>query len=603
MKKKLLILSMFALLVCIFAISASATTIYKDANDTELFRYETFQDEDDITEYFGFSTTYYAGIIKSYEGSFPKTNADGKELAWYVTGTTTDESGNTIISVACGTTVGDVGYINSNGAYNFNTGYSKDKIVSINFPDNAGITAFGFGTFGGYSDKSIFPKASTNLLFIYCPNTLTSLGGGFIQSLPVLICEIDDETPATEIGATFAHDARNLREINIPASVTKINGESNGSAFIRNYMLEKVTFAPNSNLTTMANYCFSWCISLTEIKLPNSLTQIGGRCFENCKNLEKVYLGASLAKTTNVSSFRLCPKLKICYVPSTFTTMSQYTFNEKGPADTVIFFAGNRTQFNAFYQAAVDGKNNERITSGYKEEYIVEWDSSNADSYYLNLATAENHKLYVINYSPCEAFYDGEHTTGEASCTRCGKIIYCDNPEHNFEISISYESFVNEGVKTARCLDCNSATMESKVPALFESKGYSAPENGDAVIAIGFAVNKTALSEYASVTNSSVSYGLFAVLKDKLKENDIFTADGVAAEGVVYADITKHAYSLFELKIVGIKDTQKNVKIAFGTYVSVTDDKGTKYSYIQPEEPEANEKYYFASFNDIYPNS
>ena len=602
MKKKLLILSMLALFVCIFAISASATTIYQDESGAELFRYEIFKTTDEVTEYFGFANDKSVGTIKSYEGSFPKTNAEGVELTWYVTATET-VGDNTVITVACGTTVGDVGTINGKGAYVLNSNYSKDKIVSINFPDNAGILSFGFGTFGGYSSDTIFPKANTNLLFIYCPNTLTSLGGGFIQSLPVLICEIDDETPATEIGATFAHDARNLREINIPASVTKISGESNGSAFIRNYMLEKVTFAPNSNLTTMANYCFSWCISLTEIKLPNSLTQIGGRCFENCKNLEKVYLGASLAKTTNVSSFRLCPKLKICYVPSTFTTISQHTFNDKGPADTVFFFAGDRTQFDAFYQAAINGKNNERVTSGYKDAYIVEWDSSKADSYYIDLATAENHKLYVINYNPCEAFYDGEHTEGGSICERCKKVIYCDNPEHNFEINISYESFAIEGVKTAICLDCNSATMKSVAPALFEIKGYSVPENGETVIAIGFTVNKTAIDEYTRIAKGSLNYGLFVVLKDKLGENDVFSVDGAAAEGVVYADITKQEYSMFELKIVGIKDTQRDVKFAFGTYVSVTDDNGTKYSYIQPEEPEANEKYYFASFNDVFQNS
>ena len=600
-KKLLLIVSMLALLVCLFAISVSAATIYKDANGTELFRYETFASADEVTAHFGFQYNDAVGAIKTYTGSFPKTNEQGVELTWYVTATATEGS-DTVITVASGTTVGDVGTVSEEGVYSYNSGFKKENIVSANFPDNAGIKKLGFGSYGSYS--SPFPKANHHILFLYCPNTLTEFGFNFIQSMPVIVCEIDDETPVTEIPQNFAHDARNLREINIPASVVTINGNSNsqGAPFYRNVMLQSVTFASDENLTTMKNFCFSDCISLTQFKIPNSVTQIGGQCFQNCKSLEKIWLGASLEKTTSISVFRLANSLKVYYVPSSFTTVNQHTFTHdsgNGPTDTVFFYAGTRAEFDVFYNAAVAGKNNQRVTVGYKEDYIVEWDPTKADSYYTDLATAEGHKLYVINYNACQAFYDGEHSSNGSSCKRCGAIVYCEDPTHNLEISISYESFVSEGVKSVKCLDCNSSAKESKVSPLFACLGYSAPEKGTSGIAIGFTVNDAAIAEYTEATGKTLKYGVFAVLKDTLGENDVFGKDGTAADGVINADLSNQKFSAFEIKVIGFADEQKDIKLAMGAYVAVTYGEATEYSYMQVGTPSEGEKYCFVSYNDI----
>ena len=288
MKKRILLcLCIIAMLVCIFAISTSASTIYKDANGNEMFRYDVFANSDEVSAYFGFANDNSIGTIKSYQGSFPKTDTEGNELTWYVTGTEA-VGGDTVITVASGTTVGVVGTVNDSGVYNFNSGFKKENIVSANFPDNAGILKLGFGSYGSYSGS--FPKAGYNLLFLYCPNTLVEFGFKFVQSMPVIVCEIDDETPVTEIPQNFAHDARNLRAINIPASVVTMNGDSgkNGAPFYCNYMLSSVTFASDNTLKVMKKSCFANCHSLKEIKIPVSVTELGERCFENCKNLEKI---------------------------------------------------------------------------------------------------------------------------------------------------------------------------------------------------------------------------------------------------------------------------------------------------------------------------
>ena len=45
-------------------------------------------------------------------------------------------------------------------------------------------------------------------------------------------------------------------------------------------------------------------------------------------------------------------------------------------------------------------------------------------------------------------------------------------------------------------------------------------------------------------------------------------------------DITSYEFALFELKIVGFTDEYKDIKLAMGAYVAVTDGEKTEYSYI-----------------------
>ena len=551
MKKRILFsIILTALLACLFVIGASAATIYKDASGNTLFSYETFASTDEVTAYFGFEYKDAVGSIKSYTGSFPKTNEKGEELTWYVTATATEGS-NTVITVASGTTVGDVGTVNDAGVYSYNSGFNKQNIVSANFPDNAGIKTLGFGSYGSYSGS--FPKANHHLLFVYCPNTLTEFGFNFIQSMPVLVCEIDDETPVTEIPQNFAHDARNLRKINIPASVVTINGNSSsqGAPFYRNVMLQSVTFASDENLTTMKNYCFSDCISLTQLKVPNSVTQIGGQCFQNCRKLEKVWLGASLEKTTSISVFRLCNSLKVYYVPSTLTTVNQHTFTHdsgNGPTDTVFFYAGTRAQFDVFYQAAVSGGRNDRVTAGYKEEYIVEWDSTMPDSYYTDLATSENHKLYVINYNKCEAFYGGDHEFGET------------------EYGFTGEKYLSSYCATGVCHNCENEVVEELCAALFTNKGYS-KENGGSFFTYGFVADKDEIAKYEQATGEKVSYGIIAAKKSLSADGALIDANGNAIEGAIAADFTAMDYTIYNVKITGIGEENKASEIYCCAYI------------------------------------
>ena len=198
--------------------------------------------------------------------------------------------------------------------------------------------------------------------------------------------------------------------------------------------------------------------------------------------------------------------------------------------------------------------------------------------------------------------YDAEIVTvdGVTACSGCGKVYLCENPQHEHVIvSISYESYEKQGEKIVNCKTCN-VNSSLTAPALFRCLGYSSAEYGVAGILIGYTLNAEAIDEYEKVTEKTLKYGVFAVIKGKLGDNDIFAKDGTVANGVISAEITNHEFSVFELKIKGLTDDRKDIKIAMGAYVAVTDENGTEYSYLQDKtNGELYGNYYFASYNDI----
>ena len=170
---------------------------------------------------------------------------------------------------------------------------------------------------------------------------------------------------------------------------------------------------------------------------------------------------------------------------------------------------------------------------------------------------------------------------------------------HSIFLDLVYENYSADGYYSYQCERCEDVNSTEKAPALFTCLGYSTPEDGRGGIAIGYTVNNVAIAEYEEATGKTLKYGVFAVMKDKLGTNDVFAEDGKVANGVINAEISNHGFVAFELKIIGFTDEYKDLKLAMGAYVAVTDGETTEYSYMQSGEPNENEKYCFVSYNDI----
>lgn len=295
-------------------------------------------------------------------------------------------------------------------------------------------------------------------------------------------------------------------------------------------------------------------LSQVEFGLGSKITELGPSAFKSCA-ITEIVLPEGLT-FIDERAFDACTSLKKIYIPKTVTFIDEIAF--RGVTDAEYYFTGTKN-----------------ATSG--------WEITD--------------EIQYVNH--CDVYYGGNHQISDGVCTRCEKIIYCENPAHNLEVSITYDSYLASGVKKTRCLDCDSEAKEAVALPLFTFRGFSAAEYADGGMSIGFNVNNEAISEYEEITGKAVNYGVFAVMKDKIENNDIFDESGASRAGVIAADITESGFDLFNLKIVGFTSEQADIKLAMGAFVATTSNGVTEYAYMQGELPNENEKYFFASYNDV----
>ena len=333
-------------------------------------------------------------------------------------------------------------------------------------------------------------------------------------------------------------------------------------------------------ITSIGEYAFARS-GISSVILPSTLTQISTSVFKDAKNLEKVTV---LGSVTNTDMFSGCTKLSVLVVTEKYTTFGTNTLK-----DAV-------SNFKTYYT----GTDYSRLR-GFMTSSRVQNSANCTYADYL-AGNYKSNNLLIYGANLCDVSYNGEHNEGDlenyqATCTRCGAVVYCEDPAHSQKITIEYESFLTAGTKTVVCLECNTAGRKVETAPLFVCLGYSASQYGDG-ISIGFKANGEAIAKYREATGKSVTYGVFAVSKEKLGDNDIFGANGVA-DGVINAEITNESIAVFELKITGFTDGTMNAKIAIGAYAAVTNGESTEYSYMQFGTAAQGEKYCFTSYNDI----
>ena len=426
--------------------------------------------------------------------------------------------------------------------------------------------------------------------------------------------------------------------------------------------LEYVEFHKDTQLDdkTLNRGAFLNCSSLKALSLPDCITTIGNAALADCSSLEAVYLSQDLTTLSNggnpfannsnlyfvnesfimnssedipqkpevycfpsgLTSFGaaiLSPKVnKTVVISENVTSHSTKMFAGSG-VETVVYL-GNMTSFKLTLEQTT--KLNVLMPNTTAQPTVSATGNTNGSSVYLcelnkSFAFDENSwkdatvhiedpsKSAVIKEPNCV-----ENAWKNTYCF-CGEYIgeveipnSKNGGEHDLEnaivANIVYGDFTSIGTKVLKCPRCSAEDITGgEAPALFTCRGYSAPENGKGGIAIGFTVNNEAITEYEEVTGKTLKYGVFAVLKDRLGNNDVFSEDGTAADGVINAEITNYEFAAFVLKIVGFTDERKDTKLAMGAYVAVTDGETTEYSYLQSGTPNENEKYCFVSYNDI----
>ena len=87
----------------------------------------------------------------------------------------------------------------------------------------------------------------------------------------------------------------------------------------------KNTIIPNT-VTSIANYAFNGCTTLTSITIPNSVSKIGESAFAFCKNLKSLILSENITSIENWT-FWACEVLETIDIPDKVKTIGKYAFS------------------------------------------------------------------------------------------------------------------------------------------------------------------------------------------------------------------------------------------------------------------------------------
>ncbi|MBQ7225392.1 MAG: leucine-rich repeat domain-containing protein [Clostridia bacterium] len=553
MKKKIfLILAIMAMLVCAFAISVSAASLSNFIN-VEL----TLDDDSEIEAYLEKGTVWsgyqgYSRVTLYTDYTDKSQTIDWSRVRVF-------DGRNSTIHTYDGTTLTDTGAFAQ---------------TLLGYPDNVSNVTHFYYTQGSVivADNSFnIANKGWNIEYLYVPKSVKKLGNGICNgSTKLTKVEIESGSVLEEIGGSAFRDCTALTSINLQDTQLKtISGaDGNGS---------------NGNV-------FKGCVSLTSIQFPQTIEYIGYNAFFASGLCGKVVLPNSVTHL-GPGAFLATP-IETMVIGDGPVTIG---FNFMGS------FFDNNVKFENTYLKEVyipseatleNAKETWRKCTNQVTFYVIGDDCTELINS-LKLSTATNHLtigmaddenattyggVIVEGHNRCTAFYNGEHLTAEQT--------------------YDFTSFAEKSYVKSICSRCNQGTVLKEIAPLFTCLGYSAPENGKGGIAIGFTVNSAAIAEYKKVTGKTLSYGVFAAIKDRLNGSDIFV-DGEANECAIVVDMTTYATAAFEIKIIGFEtDDQKNAQIAMGAYVKVDND----YSYMQNSAPDENEKYCFDSFNDIVGN-
>ena len=79
------------------------------------------------------------------------------------------------------------------------------------------------------------------------------------------------------------------------------------------------------SVTSIGNYAFYYCTSLTSVTIPDSVTSIGYDAFENCTSLTSVTIPASVT-SIGYDAFENCTSLTSVTIPDSVTSIRNYAF-------------------------------------------------------------------------------------------------------------------------------------------------------------------------------------------------------------------------------------------------------------------------------------
>ncbi|MBR2025060.1 MAG: hypothetical protein IKA02_04570, partial [Clostridia bacterium] len=285
----------------------------------------------------------------------------------------------------------------------------------------------------------------------------------------------------------------NAKYFRIPSHFTSVS-------FFNGYNVEIIDIAPEAKFTKIGKAALLNCYSLKELILPNTVTEIvaEGINFYNkqsTSSLKVLNLGASLTTLGGKNAIGNCtiPGIRVI-VPETLDG-SVYNY-EYFPKTAVVLFTGTKEQAEKF---GFDSEASGGAIMSY-EDYVKNGYEADA-------------RTIVYGYSACEAFYKGEHKTGESQ--------------------YAFTSLIEGSKDESVCTVCGNKTTIATYDPIMTFVGYSAKIDGDK-ICVGYTIDKESLAVYEAKTGKTLAFGVTAAV----------VADGVVQYQPVNSDLSANGTAI-----------------------------------------------------------
>ena len=135
----------------------------------------------------------------------------------------------------------------------------------------------------------------------------------------VVIPSTYQDMPVTSVGNYAFHNCASLTSITIPDSITSIGNY----AFNECTSLTSITI-PNS-VTSIGNYAFAGCTNLPNIIIPNSVTTIGSYAFYYCESFTSITIPDSITSISDCA-FASCINVASIELPNSITSIGNGAF-------------------------------------------------------------------------------------------------------------------------------------------------------------------------------------------------------------------------------------------------------------------------------------
>ena len=166
---------------------------------------------------------------------------------------------------------------------------------------------------------NVLPQALQYLTYGIDENSITITDCDTAASGELIIPSTIEDRPVTSIGDYAFRSCTSLTSIIIPSSVTTIARY----AFFNCSGLTSITIP--SSVTSIGESAFRECSDLTNITIPENVTSIRKHTFRSCTSLTSIAIPSSVT-SIGESAFRECSDLTNITIPESVTSIGDYAF-------------------------------------------------------------------------------------------------------------------------------------------------------------------------------------------------------------------------------------------------------------------------------------